>query len=178
MAHLMYTMPLKFCAWVAITCKTFLHTLPDYVIIKKCKKYSGGYFMNKKRIVLSLFLCVLLFSFAGCSSNKNQENTIFDVVERAPEFPGGMEACLKYMYKNIKYPAVAMEAGIQGQVVIQIVIDKDGKIHDPKIVRGVSPELNAEAIRVISNMPQWIPGKQKGKNVATRFTLPVRFRLA
>ena len=56
-----------------------------------------------------------------------------------------------------------MEAGIQGQVVIQIVIDKDGKIHDPKIVRGVSPELNAEAIRVISNMPQWIPGKQKGK---------------
>ena len=71
-----------------------------------------------------------------------------------------------------------MEAGIQGQVVIQIVIDKDGKIHDPKIVRGISPELNAEAIRVISNMPQWIPGKQKGKNVATRFTLPVRFRLA
>lgn len=71
-----------------------------------------------------------------------------------------------------------MEAGIQGQVVIQIVIDKDGKIHDPKIVRGVSTELNAEAVRVISNMPQWIPGKQKGKNVATRFTLPVRFRLA
>jgi len=117
-------------------------------------------------------------SAPSTDSNKNQENTIFDVVERAPEFPGGMEACLKYMYKNIKYPAVAMEAGIQGQVVIQIVIDKDGKIHDPKIVRGVSPELNAEAIRVISNMPQWIPGKQKGKNVATRFTLPVRFRLA
>ena len=117
-------------------------------------------------------------SAPSTDSNKNQENTIFDVVEHAPEFPGGMEACLKYMYKNIKYPAVAMEAGIQGQVVIQIVIDKDGKIHDPKIVRGVSPELNAEAIRVISNMPQWIPGKQKGKNVATRFTLPVRFRLA
>ena len=117
-------------------------------------------------------------SAPSTDSNKNQENTIFDVVEHAPEFPGGMEACLKYMYKNIKYPAVAMEAGIQGQVVIQIVIDKDGKIHDPKIVRGVSPELNAEAVRVISNMPQWIPGKQKGKNVATRFTLPVRFRLA
>lgn len=71
-----------------------------------------------------------------------------------------------------------MEAGIQGQVVIQMVIDKNGKISNPKIVRGVSPELNAEALRIVNSMPQWIPGKQKGKNVATRFTLPIRFRLA
>ena len=112
------------------------------------------------------------------SSDKNLENKVFDVVEQAAEFPGGMKACLAYMYKNIKYPTVAMEAGIQGQVVIQMVIDKNGKISNPKIVRGVSPELNAEALRIVNSMPQWIPGKQKGKNVATRFTLPIRFRLA
>lgn len=70
------------------------------------------------------------------SSDKNLENKVFDVVEQAAEFPGGMKACLAYMYKNIKYPTVAMEAGIQGQVVIQMVIDKNGKISNPKIVRG------------------------------------------
>lgn len=111
------------------------------------------------------------------TSDKNLENKIFDVVEQATEFPGGMKACLAYMYKNIKYPTAAQEAGIQGQVVIQMIVDKDGHIRDPKIVRGVSPELNAEALRIVSGMPKWIPGKQKGKNVATRFTLPIRFRL-
>lgn len=111
------------------------------------------------------------------TSDKNLENKVFDVVEQPTEFPGGMEACLAYMYKNIKYPIAAQEAGIQGQVVIQMIVDKDGQIRAPKIVRGVSPELNAEALRIVSGMPKWIPGKQKGKNVATRFTLPIRFRL-
>ena len=102
---------------------------------------------------------------------------VFEVVEEMPEFPGGMQAMMEYLAKNIRYPAKAHEANVQGRVITQFTVGKDGAIRDAKVVRSVSPELDAEALRVISAMPNWKPGKQGGKAVATRFTVPVVFRL-
>ena len=102
---------------------------------------------------------------------------VFEVVEEMPEFPGGMQAMMEYLAKNIRYPAKAHEANVQGRVITQFTVGKDGAIRDAKVVRSVSPELDAEALRVISAMPNWKPGKQGGKAVACHFTVPVVFRL-
>ena len=98
-------------------------------------------------------------------------------VKYAPEFPGGMPACLQFLYKNIKYPPIAQENGTQGQVVLQFVVERDGSIGDIKVVKSVDPYLDKEALRVVKTMPKWKPGMQRGKPVRCRFTLPVRFRL-
>ena len=105
------------------------------------------------------------------------ENGIHMVCEEMPEFTGGMRECMNFLSKNIKYPTTAQENGIQGRVIVQFVVNTDGSIAEPKVVRGVDPELDAEALRVISIMPKWKPGKQKGEAVRVRYTIPVMFRL-
>lgn len=106
-----------------------------------------------------------------------EEQVIFDVVENMPEFPGGMAALMQYLGKNIKYPTIAQENGTQGRVIVQFVVNKDGSIVDPKVVRSVDPYLDKEAIRVISAMPKWKPGMQRNKPVRVKYTVPVSFRL-
>jgi len=102
---------------------------------------------------------------------------IFTVVEEMPQFPGGGEAALlKYLQTNIKYPPMARENGIEGTVYVTFVVDKDGKVKEPKLLRGVTG-LDDEALRVISKMPDWKPGKQNGRTVAVQYNLPVRFTL-
>ena len=103
--------------------------------------------------------------------------TIFVIVEKQPEFPGGDAARLRFLQENIKYPVVAQENGIQGRVTCQFVVNIDGSIVDIEVVRGVDPSLDREAMRVIGTMPKWTPGEQRGKPVRVRFTLPVQFRL-
>ncbi len=105
------------------------------------------------------------------------DDKIFQVVEDQPEFPGGMEALMKHLSKEIKYPKEAQDKGTQGRVIVQFVVRKDGSITDTKIMKPVDPLLDAEALRVVSEMPNWIPGKQRGEAVNVRFTLPVTFRL-
>ena len=102
---------------------------------------------------------------------------IFVVVEKQPEFPGGMTALMKFLGDNIKYPVIAQENGIQGRVITNFVVERDGSISDVQIVRGQDPSLDKEAVRVIKTMPKWKPGQQRGKPVRVRFTLPVVFRL-
>ena len=99
------------------------------------------------------------------------------VVEDAPEFPGGIQALLDYLKENIKYPAICKDNNIQGRVIVSFVVEKDGSISDPKVVKGVNPSLDKEAVRVISTMPKWKPGKQKGITVRVRYSVPVNFRL-
>lgn len=106
-----------------------------------------------------------------------EEQEIFQVVEEMPEFPGGMGECMKFLGKNIKYPTISQENGVQGRVIVQFVVNKDGSIVDPTVVRGVDPYLDKEALRVISMMPKWKPGKQRGKAVRVKYTVPVMFRL-
>ncbi len=105
------------------------------------------------------------------------EGVTFTVVESMPEFPGGTEAMLKYLANNTKYPAKAHENGIQGRVICQFIVKSDGSIADVKAIRSVDPMLDAEAIRVIQSMPNWTPGKQRGKNVNVKYVLPINFNL-
>lgn len=102
---------------------------------------------------------------------------VFSVVEHMPEFPGGAPELYQYLARNIKYPKSAMERKVQGRVISQFVVRKDGSITDVKIVKGVDAELDAEAVRVISGMPKWQPGMQKGVAVDVKYTIPVTFRL-
>ena len=106
-----------------------------------------------------------------------EEQQIFQVVEEMPEFPGGMSECMKFLSKNIKYPTISQENGVQGRVIVQFVVNRDGSIVDPVVVRGVDPYLDKEALRVIQMMPKWKPGKQRGKAVRVKYTVPVMFRL-
>lgn len=106
-----------------------------------------------------------------------EENKVFDVVEEQPSFPGGQGALMSWLHDNIKYPVVAAENGIQGKVIVQFIVGKNGSISNVKVLRSVDPSLDKEAVRVVSNMPNWTPGKQNGASVNVRFTLPVTFRL-
>ena len=105
------------------------------------------------------------------------EEEIFMVVEQMPEFPGGMAELMKFLSTNIKYPTIAQENGIQGRVIVQFVVNQDGSIVDPVVMRSVDPYLDKEALRVISTMPKWKPGMQRGKAVRVKYTVPVTFRL-
>lgn len=155
--------------------------------------------MNKKRthttgrIKYALFVplaaALLIASNISCISSEKQEEIsekqesraaegeVFMVVEEMPEFPGGMGECMKWLGQNIKYPADAKEKGVQGRVIVQFVVEKDGTIVNAKVVRGVDPDLDAEALRVVNQSPKWKPGKQKGEAVRVKYTLPIMFRL-
>ena len=104
------------------------------------------------------------------------DDKVYDIVEQQPEFPGGPSAMAKWLGDNIKYPAEAAKNNIQGRVIVRFVIGSDGTVGNVEIVRGVDPQLDAEAVRVINAMPKWTPGKQDGKPVAVRYTIPVTFR--
>ena len=102
---------------------------------------------------------------------------VFDVVEVMPQFPGGAPALMQYLSQNIRYPKEAMESDTQGRVIVTFVVCKDGSICDAKVVKSVSPALDAEGLRVISSMPNWTPGTQSGKPVNVKYTVPISFRL-
>lgn len=109
--------------------------------------------------------------------NSKDDGRVFDVVEEQPRYPGGTNALMTYLRDNIKYPAEAAKAGIQGKVIVQFVVGKDGTVRDVKPIRNISPELDAEAVRVVAAMPKWVPGYQRGEAVNVRYTLPVNFRM-
>lgn len=106
-----------------------------------------------------------------------EQNKVFDVVEQQPQYPGGMGALNQWLGSNIKYPVMAAENGIEGRVVVQFVVERDGSVSGVHVVRGVDPSLDKEATRVVSAMPKWIPGKQNGSAVRVKYTVPVTFRL-
>ncbi len=107
----------------------------------------------------------------------NDEEVIYKSVEQMPRFPGGEAEMMKYLMQNIQYPYNAAKNDIEGRVVLQFVIEKDGHIGEVKVVRSVDEELDAEAVRVVKSMPNFTPGYQDGKPVAVWYTLPVMFKL-
>ena len=106
-----------------------------------------------------------------------EDNNVYSVVESLPSFPGGNAAMQQWMSQNLKYPPVAQENGIQGTVTVQFVVEKNGSISNVKVIRGKDPSLDREAVRVVSSMPRWTPGKQNGKPVRVSYTVPVKFAL-
>ena len=105
------------------------------------------------------------------------EEEIFVVVENMPEFPGGELALRKFISTAIKYPSIAQENGIQGKVFVNFVVDRDGRISNAKIARGVDPSIDKEALRVVMTLPKWKPGMQRGKTVRVSYTVPISFQL-
>lgn len=108
---------------------------------------------------------------------EEEETTIFTVVENDPEFPGGMEALYKYLRDNIKYPQLARDNNITGRVYVTFVVERDGSIANPRVLKDIGGGCGAEAVRVVKSMPKWTPGKQRGKAVRVQFNLPVSFNL-
>jgi len=140
----------------------------------KCKSIFYAAF------VLGLLIIPVSVKAAGLPQNIDTDEDltpIFSQVEEMPKFSGGHTEVLKYLHKNLRYPAIAQENGIQGRVVVQCVINKDGSVSDVQVLQGVDPALDKEALRVVSTMPRWTPGKQRGKPVRVRYTLPITFRL-
>lgn len=107
----------------------------------------------------------------------DKKKTVYEAVEKMAEFPGEMPGLIDYLRKNIRYPEEAHKANEQGRVVVQFVINEDGSVSDVEVLKGVSESLDKEAVRVVSEMPKWSPAQVNGKNVASRFTLPVMFML-
>nr|WP_302828972.1 M56 family metallopeptidase [uncultured Bacteroides sp.] len=120
---------------------------------------------------------VVAVGYMPATPNAPIEGKVFEKVENMPEFPGGVHGLMQYISKNLKYPIVAQKAGKQGKVIVAMIVDKEGNITEPKVIKGVDPLLDAEAIRIISNMPQWKPGTDKGEKVNVKYTLPIMFRL-
>ena len=108
---------------------------------------------------------------------EEEDVQIFTVVENDPEFPGGMEALYKYLRDNIKYPQLARDNNITGKVYVTFVVERDGSIANPRVLKDIGGGCGAEAIRVVKSMPKWSPGKQRGKAVRVQFNLPVSFNL-
>lgn len=113
----------------------------------------------------------------GGSVKGENEDEVFTVVEAMPKFPGGQAGLFQYLARSIKYPVIAQKSKEQGRVIIQMIIGKDGSLSNIKVLRSVSPSLDAEAVRVVGNMPKWEPGMQKGQPVSVKYTIPIVFRL-
>ena len=111
------------------------------------------------------------------SDQEPQEDQVFTVVEKMPEYPGGNDARVKFLVENVKYPEEARKNGISGTVYVSFVVEKDGEITNVKILRGVDELLDNEALRVVKMMPAYEPGMQRGKPVRVQFTLPIQFNL-
>ncbi len=151
-------------------------------VIEAMPKWKPG--MQKGEVVRTRFTLPIVFRLTGENNNQDKSDKsavptedIFVVVEEQPEYPGGNAAMMKFLADNVRYPVIAKENGIQGRVICNFVVRKDGSITDVNVVRGVDPSIDAEAVRVIELMPKWKPGKQRGKEVDVRYTLPVVFRL-
>jgi len=117
------------------------------------------------------------FSDLAMDEEESDDAPVFFIVEDMPEFPGGEAALRKYIAQSVKYPVIAQENGIQGRVYVSFVVNTKGKVTDVKVARGVDPNLDKEAIRVVNAMPAWKPGKQRGKAVKVSYTVPINFVL-
>ena len=110
-------------------------------------------------------------------SSTDPATSIYDVVEQTPQFPGGDKKLIEFISKNIHYPLIAQENGIQGRVIVRFVVTRTGKVDKCEVLRSLNPGCDREALRVIRLLPQWIPGKQNGENVSVWYTIPINFKL-
>jgi len=146
-------------------------------VVKMMPKWKPG--SQKGQAVNVQFYLPIRFMLEGNAIEKKGEapKEVFKVVEQMPAFPGGQGDLLKFLATNINYPKVAKDNGVEGMVVVQYVIEKDGSISNAKVIRGIGAGCDEEALRVVNAMPNWIAGKQRGQAVAVQFNLPIRFKL-
>ena len=132
----------------------------------------------KKLILMSM---MVVFSLSTVSAQKtvvSQKNQkVYEMVDQMPEFPGGMPALIEFLQNNVKYPADAEKQKVEGRVLVSFVVETDGSVTDVQLMKKAFPSLDAEAVRVTKAMPNWTPGKMKGKVVRVHYTFPIVFRL-
>ncbi len=133
--------------------------------------------MKKLALILATLLMTAFYATAQEEDNNDAEDVV-QTPEKRPEFPGGTDALFKFLSSNLKYPSDAKKEDIQGRVICQFVVNKDGSISDITVLRHVHPSLDLEAVRVISIMPRWEPGVQNGERKRCKFTLPIVFKLS
>jgi TonB family protein len=152
--------------------------------------------MNSRLIILFLLAAGLQFTgFAQAKSDTTKKNTVkldsaamktlaadadttvYDAVEQMPSFPGGDNARVDYLQETLNYPTLALKRGIEGRVFVTFIIEKNGSISHVRVLRGIGGGCDEEAVRVIQNMPRWVPGKQNGKPVRVRFNMPFKFTI-
>ncbi len=129
--------------------------------------------------IYQIFIVLLIASAPLLTNAQEKENKdkVYEVVGVKPEYPGGTDALRTFLASQVEYPAEAKKKGIKGKVFVSFIIDKDGSVIEPKVVKSVDPLLDKEAIRVFSEMPKWKPGKNEGKFVKVTFTVPINFAL-
>lgn len=121
-------------------------------------------------------MCLMTANAQKTVVSQSNQN-VFDSVEQMPEFPGGMSALIDFLSSNIKYPEDAIKQNVGGRVMVMFVVETDGSITNVRVARAVFPSLDTEAIRVVKSMPNWKPGKEKGRVVRVNYTLPVVFSI-
>ena len=138
-----------------------------------------------KFVLLTLLMVALLLgnsiNVVACNSeidNITQQEEIYHLPDKMPKFKGGETGLAKFLKENVKYPNIARENGVQGRVLVEFIVEKNGSITNVKIIKGVEPNLNNEALRVVNMMPRWKPGKHNGKKVRVRYSMPIHFRLS
>ena len=132
------------------------------------------------RLVATLSVLAILFTVnttAMAQNNKTAKDKVYEKAEIMPEFPGGEQAMMDFVAKNVTYPKEAMEKEISGRVLVGFIVEKDGSITETEVVKGIGGGCDEEALRVVKAMPKWKPGKQEGKPVRVHFLLPIIFKL-
>lgn len=134
------------------------------------------------RYLVAVPLIAAIGLMAACTETpadavQQEAEKVYKEAEVMPEYPGGMQALMTYMGSSIKYPETAEADGLEGKVFVQFVVDKSGKVGQVEVVRGVRDDLDSEAVRVISEMVDWTPGKQDGKSVSVQMVLPIAYKL-
>ena len=145
-------------------------------MITKTQKANGLWW----RLLATLSVLAILFTInttAMAQNKKTSNDKVFEKVEDMPEFPGGEQAMMDFVGKNVQYPKEAMEKEISGRVLVGFIVEKDGSISETEIVKGIGGGCDEEAVRVVKAMPKWKPGKEKGKPVRVSYMMPFTFKL-
>lgn len=154
------------------------HNITDHtiIVIEPMAIKFRKVMRNITKSALSLLILILFCSIQS-PAQVPEDNKVWASVEQDPQFPGGQAALLKWVSDNLRYPSVAKEEGIQGRVVVQFVVKRDGSIGTVKVIRGKDPDLDEEAIRVTRSLPKFAPGRMNGLPVNVWYTLPITFRI-
>lgn len=131
-----------------------------------------------KYLTLSIFILILFsLSLPSLAQVEQEEEVVFSVIENMPEFEGGEKEMTKFLMKNLNYPEQAREKGVMGNVYVSFVVNKEGKVTDAKVIKGIGSGCDEESLRVVNLMPDWKPATQRGKAVKCRMNLPIRYNL-
>ena len=126
---------------------------------------------------LSVLAILMMANTTVMAQEKKVDNNVYNTSEVMPKYPGGIQAMMRFIGENVRYPQEAIDNGIQGRVLVSFVVEKDGSVSDVKVLKGIGSGCDEEAIRVVEAMPKWEPGKDKGKTVRVKYDLPISFKL-